>query len=120
MKTSLANQQKARRIARVRATISGTAERPRLAVFRSLAHISAQVLDDVSGKTLVAVRDVELSDAERKGKKKSEIAQAVGLLLGKRAMEKGVKAVVFDRRDKQYHGRVRALAEGAREAGLTF
>ncbi len=120
MKISLVNQQKARRIARVRATISGTAERPRLAVFRSLAHISAQVIDDTSGKTLAAVRDVELSEAERKGKKKLEIAKAVGMLLGTRAMEKGVKAVVFDRRDKKYHGRVRALAEGAREAGLTF
>ena len=120
MKQLLANAQKARRIARVRATISGTTERPRLAVFRSLAHISAQVIDDTSGKTLAAVRDVELSEAERKGKKKSEVAHAVGLLLGKRAMEKGVSMVVFDRRDKQYHGRVRALAEGAREAGLTF
>lgn len=120
MKISLANEQKARRIARVRATISGTAQRPRLAVFRSLAHISAQVIDDTSGKTLAAVRDVELTEADRKGKKKQEVAHAVGLLLGKRAMEKGVTMVVFDRRDKKYHGRVRALAEGAREAGLTF
>jgi large subunit ribosomal protein L18 len=119
MKTSLANQQKARRIARVRATISGTTERPRLAVFRSLAHISAQVIDDTSGKTLAAARDVELSDADRKGKK-LEVAHALGKLLGTRALEKGVKAVVFDRRDKKYHGRVRALAEGARAAGLTF
>lgn len=120
MKISLANEQKARRIARVRATISGTATRPRLAVFRSLAHISAQVIDDTSGTTLAAVRDVELSESDRKGKKKQDVAHAVGLLLGKRAMEKGVTTVVFDRRDKKYHGRVRALAEGAREAGLTF
>ena len=108
-----------RRIARVRSLISGTAERPRLAVFRSLAHISAQVIDDISGKTLVSARDVELSEAERKGKKR-ELAHLVGALLGARAREKSIQAVVFDRRDKKYHGRVRALAEGAREAGLIF
>ena len=120
MRVSLLNSQKAQRIKRVRATISGTAERPRLAVFRSLAHIHAQIIDDVSGRTIAAMRDLELSEADRKGKKKAEVAHLVGKMLGAKAIEKGVKAVVFDRRDKQYHGRVRAVAEGAREAGLNF
>jgi large subunit ribosomal protein L18 len=111
---------KARRIARVRATVSGTTERPRLAVFRSLAHISAQVIDDTNGKTLAAANDRDLSAGDRKGKKKSELATMVGKLVAERAQAKGVTQVVFDRRDKQYHGRVQALAEGAREAGLKF
>lgn len=111
--------QKAQRIKRVRAKISGTADRPRLAVFRSLAHIQAQIIDDTSGRTLVALRDVDLGK-EAEGKKKAEIAHVLGKMLGARALEKGIKTVVFDRRDKQYHGRVRAVAEGAREAGLIF
>ncbi len=109
---------KARRIARVRATISGTAERPRLAVARSLAHISAQLIDDVTGKTLVAAADRDLSEKDRKGKKKTDLAMLVGKLIAERAKAKQIEQVVFDRRDKQYHGRVKALAEGAREAGL--
>ena len=119
MRSSVLNFQKAQRIKRVRAKISGTAVRPRLAVSRSLAHIQAQIIDDVSGRTLLALRDVELAK-ETTGKKKTEIAHLVGKTLGARALEKGIKSVVFDRRDKQYHGRVRALAEGAREAGLIF
>lgn len=111
---------KARRIARVRATISGTAERPRLAVARSLAHISAQLIDDVSGKTLAAARDTDIADKDSKGKKKTELAALVGKLIAERAKAKGVVSAVFDRRDKQYHGRVKALAEGAREGGLQF
>lgn len=113
-------QQKARRIARVRATIRGTAERPRLSVVRSLAHISAQIIDDSVGKTLAAARDLDLPAKDREGKKKQEVAQLVGKLVAERAKAKGVSTVVFDRRDKKYHGRVRALAEGAREAGLSF
>lgn len=112
--------QSARRIARVRAKVHGTSERPRLAVHRSLAHISAQLIDDASGRTLAAARDVDLKPAEQKGKKKIDIAMMVGKLIAERATAKGIKAAVFDRRDKKYHGRVRALAEGAREAGLTF
>ncbi|MSR85272.1 50S ribosomal protein L18 [Candidatus Uhrbacteria bacterium] len=111
---------KQRRINRVRAKVHGTSERPRLAVFRSLTHISAQIIDDVTGKTLVAMRDQELTAPEQAGKKKTELASLVGKQLAARAQEKGVKQVVFDRRDKQYHGRIRALAEGAREAGLIF
>lgn len=111
---------KARRIARVRSRVSGTAERPRLAVFRSLSHIYVQAIDDVAQKTLASARDNELSDAQRKGKKKSEISVEVGKLIAERLVKQGIKQAVFDRRDKRYHGRVKALAEGAREAGLTF
>ena len=105
------------RIRRVRAKISGTAERPRLTVRRSLAHIYAQVIDDVSGKTLVAASDADVKAA---GLKKAEVATEVGKLIAERAMAKKVTTVVFDRRDKKYHGRVKALADGARAAGLTF
>ncbi len=108
---------KARRIARVRAKVKGSAERPRLAVRRSLAHIYAQVIDDVSGKTLAAASD---ADVKAKGLKKSEVATEVGKLLAERAMAKKIVAVVFDRRDKRYHGRVKALADGARAGGLVF
>lgn len=113
-------EQRLRRIRRVRAKVHGTTERPRLAVYRSLAHISAQVIDDLSGKTLAAAKDVDVSAADRKGKKKTDLAFLVGKLLAERALAKGVKSVVFDRRDKKFHGRVRAVAEGAREAGLLF
>jgi large subunit ribosomal protein L18 len=103
---------------RVRKKIAGTAERPRLAVFRSNKHIYAQLIDDVSGRTLVAASALE-ADAPKDGKK-SEVAKSVGALLGRRAKEQGIAAVVFDRGGYQYHGRVRQIAEGAREAGLTL
>jgi large subunit ribosomal protein L18 len=108
---------KDRRIARVRMIVRGTAERPRLAVVRSLKHISAQVIDDVAGRTIAAATD---ADVEAKGKKKTEAATLVGKLVAERAKSKGVTTVVFDRRDKRYHGRVKAVADGAREAGLIF
>jgi large subunit ribosomal protein L18 len=111
---------RARRVARVRAKVSGTNERPRLAVARTLAHIYAQVIDDRAGKTIAAASDADLSDADRKGKTKAEISILVGKLIAERAKAKGISAVVFDRRDKRYHGRVKAVADGAREAGLTF
>ena len=107
-----------RRLARVRAKISGTAERPRLCVVRSLKHVGAQVIDDVSGNTIAAASDVELK-SEAKATKLDK-ATALGKLIAERAKAKGVTTVVFDRRDKQFHGRVRAVAEGAREAGLKF
>lgn len=113
-------EKRLRRIRRVRAKVNGSPERPRLAVFRSLAHIGAQVIDDTSGKTLAAAKDVDVPEKERKGKKKTDLAFLVGKLLAERALAKGVKSVVFDRRDKKFHGRVRAVAEGAREAGLIF
>ena len=105
-----------RRHARVRKRIAGSADRPRLAVFRSNKHIYAQVVDDVSGRTIAAASSLE-ADAPKEGVK-SDVAKTVGLLVGKRAKESGIEAVVFDRGGYRYHGRVRQVAEGAREAGL--
>ena len=107
-----------RRHARVRAKISGTAECPRLDVFRSLQHIYAQLIDDVAGVTLVAASTTEKDFTEYGGN--IEAAKAVGKLLAERAAEKNIKDVVFDRGGYVYHGRVAALAEGAREGGLNF
>ncbi len=110
-----------RRHERVRRKIRGTASRPRLCVFRSLSHIYAQVIDDDAGKTLAAASDVEKADAgSRNGKKKIEVAALVGDLIAKKAREKGVEQVVFDRGGYRFHGRVKALAEAARKAGLQF
>lgn len=102
---------------RIRKNIKGTAEKPRLAVYRSLKHIYAQLIDDNKGHTLVAASTKELK-LENGGNK--EAAKQVGDLLGKKAVEKGIKTVVFDRGGNLYHGRVKAVAEGAREAGLEF
>jgi large subunit ribosomal protein L18 len=113
----LKQEGRTRRIARVRSTIKGTIERPRLSVRRSLAHIYAQVIDDNTGTTIAAASD---ADVDAKGKKKTDVAFLVGKTLAERAKAKGVEKVVFDRRDKKYHGRVKAVAEGAREGGLQF
>lgn len=107
---------KARRANRVRAKISGTAERPRLAVFRSNAHMYAQLIDDAAHKTILSVSDKEIG---AKGTP-VEIAKAVGAAIAKKAAAKNITQVVFDRRGYQYHGRVRNLAEGARSEGLKF
>ena len=112
------NAQRLKRHKRVRGKISGTAERPRLAVYRSNAHISAQIIDDVNGVTLVAANSYE-KDFEGIGSNK-EAARKVGAVLAERALEKGISAVVFDRGGYIYHGRVSELAEGAREGGLKF
>ncbi len=106
---------------RVRVKISGTSERPRLNVFRSSKHIYAQVIDDRAGNTLVAASslDPQLRSDLTRGSNR-EAARKVGKLLAQRAVEKGIKDVVFDRGGYLYHGRVRELAEGAREAGLNF
>ncbi|MGB2695095.1 MAG: 50S ribosomal protein L18 [Dehalococcoidia bacterium] len=110
-----------RRHLRVRKKVHGTATRPRLAVFRSLSHIYAQVIDDDSGHTLCAASDLEAAASEqRDGKRKSEVAKLVGQLVGQRASERGITQIVFDRAGYQFHGRVKQVAEGAREAGLTF
>lgn len=109
-----------RRVARVRAKIVGTLQRPRFCVTRTLAHVYAQIIDDASGKTLIAVRDVDIPEADRKGKNKQTVSALVGTLAAERAQAKGITQVVFDRRDKKYHGRVRAVAEAARLAGLIF
>lgn len=106
---------------RLRKRVRGTQEKPRLAVYRSLSHIYAQVIDDDRGHTIAAASDVEAAArAEAKGKRKSDIAKLVGELIGKRAKEYGISTVVFDRGGYQFHGRVKALATGAREAGLKF
>ncbi|MCX7667642.1 MAG: 50S ribosomal protein L18 [Atribacterota bacterium] len=108
-----------RRHRRIRKKIKGTAERPRLCVFRSLRHIYAQLVDDEQGYTLLGVSSLAPELRGLTGTK-TEIARAVGALLGKKAVEKGIKTVVFDRGGYKYHGRVQALADGAREAGLVF
>ncbi len=105
-----------RRISRVRATVRGTTDRPRLAVRRSARHFSAQLIDDRTGRTLCAVHDRELKSKERP----LHTARALGTLLAKKAQERKIQRAVFDRRQYQYHGRVRAFAEGVREAGLTI
>jgi large subunit ribosomal protein L18 len=103
---------------RIRNRMVGTQERPRLAVFRSLNHIYAQVIDDAQGHTLVAAASTE-KDLRGKGGN-VEGAKAIGKAVAERAKEKGIKRVVFDRGGYQYHGRVKALADAAREAGLEF
>jgi large subunit ribosomal protein L18 len=110
-----------RRHARVRRNVAGTADRPRLNVFRSATHIYAQVIDDIAGRTLAAASDTDKDIvAATKGKSKTERAVAVGTAVAERAKAKGVDLVVFDRGGYKYHGRVRALADAAREAGLGF
>ena len=104
---------------RIRARLTGTTERPRLAVFRSLNHIYAQVIDDRSGKTVVSASTNEKTSAVKPGGNIAA-ATAIGELVARRAIEQGVKQVVFDRGGYLYHGRVKALAEAARKAGLEF
>jgi large subunit ribosomal protein L18 len=111
-----------RRHVRVRAKVSGTSARPRLNVFRSSAHIYAQVIDDDRGRTLVAASDLEKDVRDRAGADatKSARARVVGEVIGERAKAAGINTIVFDRGGFIYHGRVKAVAEGAREAGLVF
>lgn len=112
-----------RRQARVRKNLSGVSERPRLNVFRSLNHIYAQVIDDSKGRTLVSASslDASIRAAEvASGKGKTERASLVGKLVAERALEAGITQVVFDRGGYKYHGRVKALADASREAGLKF
>lgn len=121
MSEIIRNLARRRRHERVRKTVVGTGDRPRLNVFRSLNEIYAQVIDDSQGHTIVAASslDPELRD-QAKGLKKTEQAKLVGDLVAKRALAKGVEQVVFDRGGYLYHGRVKALAEAAREGGLKF
>ena len=109
--------QRLRRRRRVRAKIHGTAERPRISVFRSNRGIFAQVIDDDSGRTVASVSWIE---ADLRGLSRMEQATRVGTLLAERARAAGVETAVFDRGGYQYHGRVKALADGAREGGLSF
>jgi large subunit ribosomal protein L18 len=115
--------QRQRRHARVRKKVFGTAERPRLVVYRSLNNMEGQVIDDEQGVTLVGLSTLAAELRERRaadGMKKSDLARAAGKLLAERAREKGVTKVVFDRGGYIYHGRVKAFADGAREGGLEF
>lgn len=104
---------------RIRKNIFGSQDRPRLSVFRSSKHIYAQIIDDTCASTLVSASTLDKDFKETEGKK-AEIAKAVGNLIGKRALDKGIKKVVLDRNGFLYHGRIKALSDGAREAGLNF
>ena len=109
-----------RRHKRVRAKISGSSKRPRLCIFRSVKHIYAQLIDDDKGKTLVSASDLEIKKRTSSTKTKANIAKEVGKLIAKKSLEKKIEQVVFDRGGYLYHGRVKAIAEGAREGGLKF
>jgi large subunit ribosomal protein L18 len=115
------HQARLKRHERIRARVSGTEGRPRLNVFRSLQHIYAQVIDDTRGHTLAAASTLDHEvEAQCKDMKKSDAAKVVGRVVAQRALASGVTQVVFDRGGYQYHGRVKALADAAREAGLKF
>ena len=119
----ISNNQIRRRIhTRIRRRVRGTSERPRLVVFRSVKHIYAQVIDDTQGQTLASAGSVEKTAGEKTTGSGGNVAgaKAIGKLVAERAQDKGIKAVVFDRGGYQYHGRVKALADAARAAGLQF
>jgi large subunit ribosomal protein L18 len=109
-----------RRHRRIRVHLAGTAQRPRLSVFRSLQHVYAQVIDDSTGTTLVAASTNEPDSRGSLSGTKADRAREIGKAIAERARAKGIEAVVFDRGGYMYHGRVRAVAEGAREGGLQF
>ncbi|MDB9721191.1 50S ribosomal protein L18 [Winogradskyella sp.] len=113
------NERRLRIKSRIRKVVSGTTDRPRLAVFRSNKEIYAQVVDDVSGKTLAAASSRDKDILKSKGNK-TELATLVGKAVGEKAIKAGVETISFDRGGYLYHGRVKSLAEGAREAGLKF
>ena len=125
MKEGHVKLQRVKRHKRVRAKVSGTTMMPRLSVFRSSSHISAQIIDDIGGSTLLAVNDMNLKRSELSGvpkelSAKGKIAFVLGKKLGAAAREKGIGRIVFDRGGFAYHGRLKAFAEGARAGGLTF
>lgn len=105
---------------RIRKKISGVADRPRMSVFRSLNHISVQIVDDLNSRTLAAASTYEKAFRGQKGLSNCETAKKIGEIIASRAKEKGIEKVVFDRNGSLYHGRVKALAEAAREKGLKF
>ena len=120
--SSVGKSGRERRHRRVRQKVKGTSERPRLCVVRSLNHIYAQVIDDSQGKTLAAAstRSADIADELKKAKGNIEKSKLVGTLLAKKAVEANVKQVVFDRGGYKYHGRIKAVADSAREGGLEF
>ncbi len=121
MKSNTPRLARTRRHERVRSKVKGTTDRPRLSVFRSLNHIYAQVIDDTQGRTIVSASTLDLGNSDSlEGKAKKSLAELVGQSVAKRAMEKGVQQVVFDRGGYKYIGRVQALADAARKEGLKF
>ncbi len=116
------NEMQERRQLRLRKKVRGTTDRPRLTVFRSSRNVFAQVIDDIGGVTLVSCSsiDKDMVDAVKAAKKKSDLSTLVGEQVAKKALAKGIKQVVFDRNRYEYHGRVKAVAEGARKGGLEF
>jgi large subunit ribosomal protein L18 len=119
------NDSRQRRHLRIRRTVHGSPERPRLSVFRSVAHIYAQVVDDRAGRTLATASSLDpeirtQAAGAPKGRRKTEAGKLVGQLVARRAKERGISRVVFDRGGYLYHGRVKAVADGAREGGLEF
>lgn len=123
--TNLKKEKKDRRHLRIRAKVSGTAKRPRLSVFRSNAHLYVQLIDDVANKTLAHASDAEIKEKKSQTEKNTEgnkvaTARKVGSLIAEKAKKLGLEAVVFDRGGVKYHGRIKAVAEGAREGGLKF
>lgn len=108
------------RILRIRKKIKGTKKRLRLCVFRSNKHIYAQIINDEIGQTLASASDFDLEEKIKNKKTKKELAYEVGKILARKAIEKGIKKVVFDRRGYKFHGRIKALADGAKEEGLEF
>lgn len=115
------NNRRVMRHLRVRNKISGSSTRPRLAVFRSLKHVYAQIIDDTHGMTLASTSTLDQNiKAEKEGKSKTDISELVGTNMAKQAKKKGIKQVVFDRGGYKYHGRVKVLAEAARKGGLIF
>ncbi|MDD5341624.1 MAG: 50S ribosomal protein L18 [Patescibacteria group bacterium] len=117
MEAKIKQEKREARRKRVRAKVIGTASRPRLSVFRSLKHVYAQLVDDQIGKTIVSASDSELG---KKKMTKIDKAKEIGKLMAQKAVAKGIKKVVFDRAGYKYHGRVKAVTEGAREGGLEF
>ncbi|NOQ20085.1 MAG: 50S ribosomal protein L18 [Desulfobacterales bacterium] len=118
---NLRTQARLKRKKRIRKKMVGTGNRPRLCVFRSTKHIYAQVIDDSLGQTLAAASSMEKTVRENsESKNKVTAANTVGKIIGQRALEKGVKKIVFDRNGFLYHGRIKAVSDGAREAGLKF
>jgi len=109
-----------RRHERIRKKVSGSVMRPRLSVYRSLNHVYAQIIDDSKGFTIVAASSLEAAFKNAKQKGNIAMAKEIGSLIAKKAVEKGIKQVVFDRSGYLYHGRIKALADAAREAGLEF
>lgn len=119
IKKQSSNKARLKRHLRIRKKVKGTSERPRLSVFRSSKHMYAQLIDDVNGVTLASASTLDAEYKENYGGNK-EAAEAIGKMIASRAAEKGIKSVVFDRSGYIYHGRVAALAQGAREGGLEF